>query len=117
MDMHIGERATRTEIEATDWKGYVTVVVHDADHNSLDNVMVTGYWRTELLTVDGVSYVKNSPPVIGKTQDGRCTYTRGGLSEQAQSVIFMIIDLAREGYIYNPVVNDVPPNAEIIWQL
>jgi hypothetical protein len=80
------------------WQASVRVLVHDAAHNPVANVTVSGAWS------HGAS--GSSQCVTGS--DGNCTLTKGSLRRNVSSVTFTVQNLAKSGSTYNSSANHDP---------
>ncbi len=80
------------------WQASVLVLVHDAGHNPVANVTVSGKWSG--------GYKGNAQCVTAS--NGACTLTTGSIRRTASSVTFKVNNLARTGYTYTASANHDP---------
>ncbi len=80
------------------WQASVRILVHDAAHNPLANVTVSGTWSS--------GATGSAQCVTGS--DGTCSVTKGSLRRTVQGVTFSVTKLARSGYTYSSSLNHDP---------
>jgi hypothetical protein len=96
--LHVGDLDGGTSGNLRSWRAGVRVLVHDAVHNPLANVTVSGYW--------GSGYAGSAQCVTAS--DGTCTVITGALRRKISSVSFTVSNLSRSSYTYTPSANHDP---------
>ncbi|MDH7515398.1 MAG: S8 family serine peptidase [Bacteroidota bacterium] len=98
-DMHVGGYAGYTTSLGVNWKGNVTVTIHDPDHNPLSGATVTVSWAGGSGTA-----VTNSA--------GQCTISTPSMKKnKTPSVTMTLTSLTAPGYQYTSSQNDVPTSS------
>jgi hypothetical protein len=95
--MHVGD-LDGTSTQQSRWTATVTITVHDANHNPLANVTVTGNWSNG--ATGTVTCTTGS--------NGQCTVSKSGIRNGRNSVTFTINNLARSNYTYASASNHDP---------
>jgi len=88
--MHVGDLDRASTASGSKWTARVTITVHDANHNPVSGVLVTGAWSAG---------AKGSASCT-TASDGTCPVTKTNLSSRTASVTFTITSLTRSGYVY-----------------
>lgn len=97
--MHVGDLdGVNTLLSGGKWNATVTITVHDAAHNPIANVTVSGNWSGGF--TGSASCVTNA--------SGQCSVTTGTIPKTKASVTFTVSNLTANGYTYQSSSNHDP---------
>src|SRR5688500_384922 len=96
--MHIGDLDATSTIQGNLWTASVTITVHDANHNPLANVTVSGKWS------NGAS----GTATCTTGSDGMCSVSKSGIRSGKSSVTFTVNKVTRASYTYASASNHDP---------
>jgi hypothetical protein len=94
--LHVGDLDGSTS-GTNRWTAFVTITVHDANHNPVSNATVTGSWS------NGAS----GTSTCTTDSSGRCTVSKS-IPRATASVTFTVTNLASSGFAYAPAANHDP---------
>jgi hypothetical protein len=93
--IHVGDLDGAAASKPNGWSATVTIAVHDAAHQPVAGVSVSGAWSA------GATGTATCTTGTG----GTCTVTKNSLSKKVSSVTFKITGLAAQGTTYAPASN------------
>jgi hypothetical protein len=97
--IHVGDLDSESiKLKKGNWKALVTITVHDANHNPLSGVIVSGTF-----TQNGLSIEKGCT-----TDTGLCTVDSDSFPSKSGKATFMVDSLAYPDLNYEPVNNHDP---------
>lgn len=98
--MHVGDLdGVGTNTSSTRWKADVTITVHDASHNPVSGVSVSGSWSA------GATGTANCTTAA----NGTCTVSKTNLARnRVSSVTFTVNSLSKTGFTYQSSANHDP---------
>ena len=96
--MHVGDLDGSNTTQGAGWTATVTITVHDANHNPLANVTVTGRWSNG--TTGTASCTTGS--------NGQCSVSKAAIGGGKNKVTFTVNNLARNGFSYASASNHDP---------
>jgi hypothetical protein len=97
--VHVGDLDGVTSTNHNRWNATVTITVHDASHNPVANITVSGTWS------DG-NVLSDSCPT---NASGQCSMTSGDINtKKATSVTFTVTSLSGSGFTYDSSANHDP---------
>jgi Bacterial Ig domain len=96
--LHVGDLDGSAALVRKNWNATVVVTVHDASHNPVANVTVSGQWSGGYS--GSASCVTNS--------SGQCSASTGNISSKKTSVTFMVTNLSLPAAVYNSASNHDP---------
>ena len=96
-NMHIGD-LDKSATGTTRWNATVTIYVHDANHQPVAGVVVTGNWTggatgTSSCTTDST---------------GKCTVTKSSIARNKTSITFTVTSASKTGWTYTSTNNHDP---------
>jgi len=94
--IHVGDLDGATTTVRKNWNASVTITVHNASHNPVANITVTGDWSGG--TTGTSSCITNA--------SGQCSVTSSNMNSKKTSVTFSATGLAGSGYTYNGANHD-----------
>jgi hypothetical protein len=95
VEIHVGDLEGAPATVRKNWNATVTITVHDAGHNSVAGITVTGDWS-------GGTTGTSSCSTNGS---GQCSVTSSNMNSKKTSVTFTVTSLSGSGYIYNSGAN------------
>ena len=96
--MHMGDLDGTSSSQGNRWTATVTITVHDANHNPLANVNVTGKWSNGATGTGSCTTGSN----------GQCSISKADIGGGKNRVTFTINNLNRNGYTYTSASNHDP---------
>jgi len=87
--MHVGD-LDRSTVSGRRWTARVTITVHDAAHNPVNNARVTGAWSA--------GATGSSSCTTGSA--GTCTVSKSNIPSGTSSVTFRVTSVTKSGYSY-----------------
>lgn len=94
--IHIGDLdSSAVWSGANKWSATITILVHDAQHNPVSGVTVTGRW----------SGAAKGTVTCVTSSSGACNVVKGNLSSKATSLTFTVTNLTKVGVTYSAVDN------------
>ena len=96
--MHVGDLDGSSTKQGTRWTATVTIAVHDANHNPLANVTVTGNWSNG--ATGSASCTTGS--------NGQCSVSKASIGGGKSRVTFTVNNLTRSSYTYASASNHDP---------
>ncbi|NJC95717.1 MAG: hypothetical protein FIB03_05145 [Anaerolineae bacterium] len=97
--IHVGDLDATPAVIRKNWNATVTITVHDAGHNPVAGITVTGSWSGG--TTGTSSCVTNA--------SGQCSVTSSNMNSKKTSVTFTVTGLSGgSGYTYNSSANHDP---------
>ena len=96
--LHVGDLDGSATSYYFVWRANVKVTVHDANHNPIANVTVSGSW------INGYA---GSAQCVTAT-DGTCTVPTGNIRRNVRNATFAVNNLAKSGFTYTPAANHDP---------
>ena len=96
--MHIGDLDGSSTNQGGNWTAIVTITVHDANHNPVANVTVTGTWS------NGASGTASCTT----DSNGQCNVSKANISNGNHVVTFTVNNATRTGFTYIPGSNHDP---------
>jgi hypothetical protein len=97
--MHVGDLdASSAAFNKARWQATVSILVHDADHNPLAGVTVSGSW----------SGGTNGTSSCVTDASGLCAVDSSNISNKSSSVTFSVDSLTASGYAYVATANHDP---------
>lgn len=95
--MHVGD-LDGSKSGTRRWSATVTITVHDANHNPLSGVTVTGSWSAG---ASGTSSCTTN-------SSGQCSVSKTNIANTVSSVTFSVTNLSKSGYTYASSSNHDP---------
>jgi PKD repeat protein len=95
-EMHVGDLDGAVQRLPPAWSGFVTVTVHDSNHNPIANATVGGSWSPGQTAVCSTSSI------------GQCSISTSAISNRTASVTFTVWTVTHATSIYEPVANHDP---------
>lgn len=95
LTMHVGD-LTGTASGSLRWTATVTITVHNASHQPLAGVTVTGNWSNG---ATGTSTCTTNSA-------GQCTVTKSNIQRKTTSVTFTVTNLTLTGWVYDSGANE-----------
>jgi len=92
--MHVGDLDGSASSDRSTWAATVEVTVHDADHNLLNGVTVTGTWS-----------IGGSSATCTTGDTGSCTVGQASLQQSVPSVTFTVTAVTMTGQAYDAGAN------------
>ena len=96
--MHVGDLDGVSATNKSGWTGTVTIAAHDANHNPLSGVAVSGTWSG--------GYTGTGSCTTGTT--GLCQAKTGTVSRKNASVTFTVAGATKTSYVYHATDNHDP---------
>ncbi len=96
--IHAGNLDATAQRDKGEWSASVTITAHDAAHNPVGGVLVSGNW-----TAGGAG---SASCTTGG--NGQCSVSLSGLRESDKSVDFTLGSLSKPGMVYQPSANHDP---------
>jgi hypothetical protein len=96
--LHVGDLDGSATSSGLVWRANITVLVHDADHNPIANVAVSGKWSN--------GYSGNAQCVTAG--DGTCALSTGNIRRNTKKVTFTVTNLIKAGFTYSSAANHDP---------
>jgi uncharacterized repeat protein (TIGR01451 family) len=103
--IHVGDLDwTNAVLSGTQWRAFVTITVHDSNHNPIANAVVTGTWSAGNTTGRTLTCITNAT--------GQCTVQSGQISRgSVASVTFTVTSVSNAAYPYQSGANHDPDGA------
>ncbi len=97
--MHVGDLdGSSAWINKNNWRATVTITIHDASHNAVNNATVYGTWSGGYSGSDQCT----------TNASGQCTVQTGNVSKKAASVTFTVDNVTHATYTYQSADNHDP---------
>jgi hypothetical protein len=96
--MHVGDLDGASVSQSNRWNATVTITVHDANHNPLAGVTVTGSWSNGATGMASCTTGSN----------GQCNVVKSGIRKGKSSVTFTVTNATRSAYSYSATANHDP---------
>ena len=96
--MHVGDLDGTSTSQGGRWTATVTMAVHDANHNPVANVTVTGNWSNGATGTASCTTGSN----------GQCSVNKSNIRNAKKSVTFTVNNVTRTNYTYASASNHDP---------
>jgi hypothetical protein len=96
--MHVGDLDGTSTSQGGKWTATVTIAVHDANHNPVGNVTVTGNWSNGATGTASCTTGSN----------GQCSVNKSNIRNAKKSVTFTVNNVTRTNYTYAAASNHDP---------
>jgi hypothetical protein len=96
--MHVGDLDGTSTSQGGRWTATVTITVHDANHNPVANVTVTGNWSNGATGTASCTTGSN----------GQCSVNKSNIRNAKKSVTFTVNNVTRTNYTYASASNHDP---------
>jgi hypothetical protein len=96
--MHVGDLDGTSTKQGNKWTANVTITVHDANHNAVANVTVTGNWSNGATGTASCTTGSN----------GQCSVNKSGIRGGKSSVTFTVNNVTHSSFTYASASNHDP---------
>jgi serine protease AprX len=97
-EIHVGDLDGVSKTVRNNWNATVTITVHDAGHNTVSGITVSGNWSG--------GYTGTGSCTTNTA--GECSVLSGNMNSKKTSVTFTVSNLVGTDYTYNSIANHDP---------
>jgi hypothetical protein len=95
--LHIGDLDTASYSDKKFWIAYVTITVHDENHQPVEGATVSGVWSGQVVNPDCTT-----------SSNGQCLLSKDGIRKNTSSVTFTVNEVIYNSNAYQSSDNHDP---------